>query len=77
MLGIENPKKGIHLVVGIENLKKGIHLVVGMICDGVVLAKSAKDIVAEAKDLSIDEGVSLVVTIATEEAPRIMAAIKA
>lgn len=64
-------------MIGIDNLKAGIHSAVGILVEGILLAKKAKVIIEEAKDIQIEEGVSLVVAIATEEAPRIMAALKA
>lgn len=64
-------------MIGIDNLKAGIHSAVGIVVEGILLAKKASVIVQESKDLNIEEGVSLVVQVATEEAPRIMAALKA
>lgn len=63
-------------MIGIDNLKAGIHSAVGIVCDGIKLAKKAGAIMAEAKDVDIQEGVTLIVLVATEEAPRIMAALK-
>lgn len=63
-------------MIGIENLKSGIHAAVGIVCDGIKLAKKAGVIIAEARDIDMTEGVALVVQVATEEAPRVMAALK-
>jgi hypothetical protein len=63
-------------MIGIDNLKAGIHSAVGIVCDGIKLAKKASVIVQESKDLDISEGVALIVLVATEEAPRIMEALK-
>ena len=62
--------------VGIENLKSAIHGVCSIIVEGIAIAKKAGTIVAEVKDIDIAEGVSLVVEVATTEAPRILSAIK-
>lgn len=64
-------------MIGIDNLKAGIHSAVGLVCDGIKLAKKANVIIQEAKDVDLQEGVALIVLIATEEAPRIMEALKA
>lgn len=63
-------------MIGIDNLKSGIHSAVGIVCDGIKLAKKAGAIMAEARDIDVTEGVALIVQVATEEAPRIMAALK-
>jgi hypothetical protein len=65
------------MTTGISNLKSGITAAVGIICEGIKLAKQAKVMVEEARDLDITEGISLVVQVATEEAPKLMAALKA
>jgi hypothetical protein len=63
--------------IGIDNLKAGIHSLVGIVVEGILLAKKAPVVIAEARDVDVAEGVALVVQVATEEAPRIMAALKA
>jgi hypothetical protein len=64
------------MAVGIDTLKAGIHSLVGIAIEGILLAKKAPAIVAEAKDIDASEGVALVIQVATEEAPRVMAALK-
>jgi hypothetical protein len=65
------------MAVGIETLKASIHSLVGIIVEGIFLAKKAPVVIAEARDCDVAEGVALVVQVATEEAPRVMAALKA
>lgn len=65
------------MTIGIENLKAGIVSAVGIICQGIHLAKKAGVIIAEARDVDIAEGISLIVLVATEEAPKVMDALKA
>jgi hypothetical protein len=64
-------------MIGIDNLKAGIHSAVGILVEGILLAKKANVVIAEARDCDVAEGVALVVQVATEEAPRVMAALKA
>lgn len=70
-------ERGIPMSVGIENLKAGIVSAVSIVCQGIHLAKKAGVIIAEARDVDISEGVALIVLCATEEAPKIMDALKA
>lgn len=54
---------------GIENLKLGIQGVFTIVRGGVRIAKNAKAIVEEARDLQIDEIIGLVTLVATQEVP--------
>lgn len=63
--------------IGIDNLKSGISSAVGIIVEGILLAKKASAIVAEARDIDLAEGSALLIQVVTEEAPKIVAAIKA
>jgi hypothetical protein len=63
--------------LGIENLKAGIATTIMLICEGIKLAKKASVIIAESKDLQLDEGLMLIIDAATVQAPKIMEALKA
>lgn len=62
--------------IGINTLRAGIALFVHIVVSGIELVKMAPAIVAECKDLEISEGITVVVDVATVQAPKVIAALK-
>jgi hypothetical protein len=62
--------------VGIDTLKAGIALFADIVVAGIRLVKMAPAIVTEVRDIQVDEGIMVVVDVATVQAPKVIEALK-
>ena len=63
--------------VGIDNLRAGLSIFADLIVLGIQLVKKAPSIVADVRDLDVTEGITVVVDVATIQAPKVIEALKA